>query len=75
MVGNPKPPLELRVGYKDKKRLGQVAALGCVACKIKRAPKASKLEVHHISGASACGWQKKQCTPTQKEVNKLREQV
>jgi len=51
-----KPPPELRNGYKDKKHLGKVALMKCVACCQEKAPKFTRLEIHHKTG---CGLGKK----------------
>ena len=56
MIIQPKPPIELRAGYQDKKHLGLVAQLKCLACKIKPAARKTRLELHHKIG---CGLGKK----------------
>ena len=48
-----KPPLELRRGYKDKKHLGKVAHFNCRACRIKQAPRARRINIHHYWGCGA----------------------
>jgi hypothetical protein len=45
-----KPPLELRRGYKNLKHLGKVAEFPCRACRIEKAPFATRLNVHHKCG-------------------------
>lgn len=56
MISNLKPPLELRNGYKDKKHLGRVALINCVACRKEKAGRITRLEIHHKTG---CGMGKK----------------
>lgn len=55
-----KPPPELRNGYKDRKHLGLVATLPCVACEQlkphERPKNRGRLEIHHKTG---CGLGKK----------------
>lgn len=50
MLGNPKPSIELRPGFKDKKRLAAIHDLPCVACKAKRKRQRSKTIAHHKIG-------------------------
>ncbi len=45
-----KRPLELRNGYKDRKHLGKVAMMKCVACRKDKPPRITRLEVHHKTG-------------------------
>lgn len=51
-----KLPPELRNGYKDKKHLGKVALMKCVACEQEKPHRFTRLEVHHKTG---CGLGKK----------------
>ena len=51
-----KAPPELRNGYKDKKHLGKVALMKCVACAKEKAGRNTRLEIHHKTG---CGIGKK----------------
>lgn len=54
-----KLPPELRNGYKDKKHLGKIAFMKCVACEKEKPEKpniAGRLEIHHKTG---CGLGKK----------------
>ena len=48
-----KPPIELRRGYKSPKHLGRVAEIPCMACRIEMAPKARRLNIHHLWGGGA----------------------
>ena len=48
-----KPPIELRRGYKSPKHLGRVAEIPCMACRIGMAPKARRLNIHHLWGGGA----------------------
>ena len=47
-----KPPIELRNGYKNKKHLGKVALIECVACRKEKPLRNTRLEIHHKTG---CG--------------------
>lgn len=47
---------ELRNGFKDKKRLADVAMLGCVVCNELNLEQKTRSEVHHLIG---CGLGKK----------------
>jgi hypothetical protein len=47
---------ELRNGYKDRKRLAQVAMLGCIVCQKFNLKQRTRSEVHHLIG---CGIGKK----------------
>lgn len=51
-----KAPPELRNGYKDKKHLGKIATMKCVACAKEKAARITRLEIHHKTG---CGLGKK----------------
>ncbi len=51
-----KAPLELRNGYKDPLHLGKVALMSCMACRIEKAARSTRLEIHHKTG---CGLGKK----------------
>ena len=48
-----KPPIELRRGYKSPKHLGKVAEMACMACRIEPAPRARRLNLHHLCGIGA----------------------
>ena len=48
-----KPPAELRRGHKDKKHLGKVAEFPCFACRIEKAPRNKRPEIHHLWGGGA----------------------
>lgn len=48
-----KRPVELRNGYKDRKHLGKVAMMKCVACRKDKPPRITRLEVHHKTGEGA----------------------
>lgn len=48
MKPNFKAPKELARGYKDKKHLGRLAAaFSCMACRVEKAPRNTRLEIHH----------------------------
>jgi len=51
-----KAPMELRNGFKNKKHLGIIALMPCVACMKERAARSTRLEIHHKTG---CGLGKK----------------
>ena len=48
-----KPLIELRRGYKSPKHLGKVAEIPCMACRIEPAPRARRLNLHHLCGIGA----------------------
>lgn len=48
-----KPRIELRRGYKSPKHLGKIAEMPCVACRIEPAPRARRLNIHHLWGNGA----------------------
>lgn len=50
-----KPPEQLRRGYKDRKHLAKVALFDCRACRIEKAPRARRINIHHYCGIGAGG--------------------
>jgi hypothetical protein len=50
MIGNPKPAIELRPGFKDPKRLAALRKMPCQICKGFKLRQTTLTEAHHIIG-------------------------
>lgn len=53
MINLLKPPVELRRGFKDKKRLEMVAQYPCLVCQTFGLKQTTRVNVHHLAGIGA----------------------